>query len=93
MRIFLIKLKRLLKLTSEAPNNQNIDSLISKFKPPIFWKEKEIVKSQIKILDSAKIQNLLFQTNKLELSIKKNPSISINLVTDFILEQCCKINN
>ena len=90
VRIFLIKLKRLLKLTSEAANNQNIDSLISKFKPPIFWKEKEIIKSQIKILDKVKIKNLLIQTNKLELLIKKNPSISINLVTDFILKQCCE---
>ena len=90
VRIFLIKLKRLLKLTSEAANNQNIDILISKFKPPIFWKEKEIIKSQIKILDKVKIKNLLIQTNKLELLIKKNPSISINLVTDFILKQCCE---
>ena len=90
VRIFLTKLKRLLKLTSEIASNENIDSLITKFKPPIFWKEKEIIKSQIKILDSAKIKNLLTQTNKLELLVKKNPSISVHLVTDFILKQCCE---
>ena len=26
----------------------NIDQAISSFKPPIFWKDKEIVKQQIK---------------------------------------------
>ena len=90
IRIFLNKLKRLLKLSIEPSVNQNIDSLLSKFKPPIFWKEKEIIKSQIKILDSTKIEDLLIKTNKLELLIKKNPSISIYLITDFILEQCFK---
>ena len=90
VRIFLSKLKRLLQLTSEVPQSQNIDSLISKFKPPIFWKEKEIIKSQIRALNRNKIQNLLLQTNKLELLIKKNPTISINLVTNFIIEQCCE---
>ncbi len=90
VRIFLSKLKRLLKLTSEVPQNENIDTLISKFKPPIFWKEKEIVKLQIKALNRTRIQNLLLRTNKLELLIKKNPTISINLVTNFILEQCCE---
>ncbi len=90
VRIFLNKLKRLLKLTSEVPQSDNIDTLISKFRPPIFWKEKEIIKSQIKALNRTKIQNLLLQTNKLELLIKKNPTISINLVTNFILEQCCE---
>ena len=27
-------------------NNSNIDQVISTFKPPIFWKEKDIVKKQ-----------------------------------------------
>ena len=63
------------------------------FKPPIFWKEKDIVKQQINVLSYQKIQDLLTKTNNIELLVKKNPSISINLVNNFILEQCDEANN
>ena len=90
---FLNKLKRLLKIFSNSEINRNIDSTISSFKPPIFWKEKDIVKQQINVLSYQKIQDLLTKTNNIELLVKKNPSISINLVNNFILEQCDEANN
>ena len=93
LRIFLNKLKRLLKIFSNSEINRNIDSTISSFKPPIFWKEKDIVKQQINVLSYQKIQDLLTKTNNIELLVKKNPSISINLVNNFILEQCDEANN
>ena len=88
-----IKSKRLLKIRSEIDKNSNIDQVISSFKPPIFWKEKEIVKQQINIWSFNKIQDLLVKVNKLELMVKKNPTISTNLVTNFILEQAENSNN
>ena len=93
LRIFLNKFKRLLKIFSNSEINRNIDSTISSFKPPIFWKEKDIVKQQINVLSYQKIQDLLTKTNNIELLVKKNPSISINLVNNFILEQCDEANN
>ena len=93
LRFFLNKLKRLLKIFSNSEINRNIDSTISSFKPPIFWKEKDIVKQQINVLSYQKIQDLLTKTNNIELLVKKNPSISINLVNNFILEQCDEANN
>ncbi len=93
LRIFLNKLKRLLKIFSNSEINKNIDSTISSFKPPIFWKEKDIVKQQINVLSYQKIQDLLTKTNNIEILVKKNPSISINLVNNFILEQCDEANN
>ena len=93
LRVFLNKLKRLLKIFSNSEINRNIDSTISSFKPPIFWKEKDIVKQQINVLSYQKIQDLLTKTNNIELLVKKNPSISINLVNNFILEQCDEANN
>ena len=87
LRIFLIKLKRLLKLHLELDNKKNIDSAISSYKPTIFWKEKEIVKQQVRMLNQNKTKDLILKTNGVELLIKKNPQISINLTTDFIISQ------
>ena len=42
----LAKSKRLLKLFQEIKISNNIDSAISSIKPPIFWKDKQIVKDQ-----------------------------------------------
>ena len=47
MRIFLNKSKLILKLVKEYEINHNIDKTISSAKPPIFWKDKEMVKKQI----------------------------------------------
>ena len=92
-RVYLSKLKRLLKIKSELKINNNLEKIISSFKPPIFWKEKDIVKQQIKVLDSKKIENLIIDTNDLEYQIKKNPSISTFLLTNFILEKTLEANN
>mgnify|MGYP001421411381 CR=1 FL=1 len=87
LRIFLSKLKRLLKIKREMKNSSNIEKALLAYKPPIFWKEKDIIKSQIEILDYKKILDLIIETNKIELLVKKNPSISVNLTTNFILEK------
>jgi len=86
LRIFLSKLKRLLKIKTQQQKDKNLDNIISSFRPPIFWKEKEIVKQQIKKLEYDKIKELIIKTNNIEFLIKKNPTSSIFIVSDFILE-------
>ncbi|MDC3006910.1 DNA polymerase III subunit delta [Candidatus Pelagibacter sp.] len=93
LRIFLIKLKRLLKIKSQIKIENNVENAIKNFKPPIFWKEKEILKKQVGILSYQNIKDLIVKTNNLELIVKKNPSISINLITNFIIEQGAVVNN
>tara|TARA_B100001057_G_scaffold431381_1_gene458783 strand:+ start:4082 stop:5083 length:1002 start_codon:yes stop_codon:yes gene_type:complete len=93
IRIFLNKLKRLLKIRSQIETKKNIEDVISNFKPPIFWKEKDIVKKQIDIWSYEKIQKLIIRANEIELLIKKNPLLSTNVVTDFVLEQTNIPNN
>ena len=85
-RIYLNKLKRLLKIKTEQQKSGNLDNVISSFRPPIFWKEKEIVKDQIKKLDYREIKKLIIKTNDIEFQIKKNPTSSIFIVSNFILE-------
>lgn len=92
LRTYMIKLKRLLKIKKKVLSEKNIDNVIAAFKPPIFWKEKDIVKHQIRNLEYNKIQELIIKTNKTEYLVKKNPSISNNLITNFILEQT-EVNN
>ena len=93
-RTFLIKLKKILILSSEFKNNNNIDLTISSARPPIFWKDKEIVKQQIFNWEPEKIKKLIYKIGEIELLIKKNMQNSVNLVRDFILEQLnSKTNN
>ena len=88
LRVFISRLKRLLKIQTEIKNtNKNSDQVLNNFKPVIFWKEKEFVKKQINILPLGKVQTLLIRASELELLIKKNPSLSTNILTNFILEE------
>ena len=86
LRTFLIKLKRLIQLQENINlKNQNIDTVISSYKPPIFWKEKEIVKRQMTMLNYEKTKDLISKTMEIELLVKKNPQISLNITTDFVI--------
>ena len=93
IRIFLNKTKKILKLSSEFEKNQNIDATINSSKPPIFWKDKEITKQQIYKWKPKDLKDLIYKTNEIELHIKKNLNNSLNLITDFILEQCSTKSN
>ena len=62
-----------------------MDSIISSFKPPIFWKDKDIIKKQITNNRLEKIENMIFKTNDIELLIKKILNNAINIVSDFII--------
>ena len=93
IRTFLIKSKRLMKLYGELKNKKNIDDTIASFKPPIFWKDKEIVKQQSKVWTYNSIKKLIFRISEIELLIKKNSHNSINILSDFIIEQTISSNN
>ena len=86
-RTFLIKSKKILGLLQKYEINKNIDLTISSARPPIFWKDKEIVMQQIYNWSPKSISALIYRLNELELNIKKNINNSIHLVCDFILEQ------
>ena len=92
-RTLLVKSKRLYKLLVEINNNKSIEEAISSFNPPIFWKDKETVKQQIKNWSLNRAENLIYKTNELELLIKKNSYNSINILSDFIINQPNRINN
>ena len=87
LKTFLYKLKRLKKLKMGLEDEKNLDNVISSFKPPIFWKDKEIIKQQLKCLTLSQIKLLIIKVNNLELLIKKNSKISYQIVNNFILDR------
>ena len=93
IRTFLLRSKRLLKLCHDLKVKKNTDVVIASFKPPIFWKDKEIVKQQIKNWSYNSTENLIYKINETELLIKKNSSNSINILSDFIIEQASMPSN
>ena len=93
IRTMLAKSKRLLKLFQEIKISNNVDSAISSTKPPIFWKDKQIVKDQINKWSHKNIELLIFRINEIELLIKKNSSISLSVLSDFIIEQASTTSN
>ena len=86
-RVFLNKSKKILNLSEEYKKSKNIDLTISKAKPPIFWKDKELTKQQIYKWEPDNIKKLIYKLNEIELLIKKNLNNSLNLITDFVIEQ------
>ena len=84
LRTILNKSKRLLKLKNETDNNADIELCLSSFKPPIFWKEKEIVKKQIQSWSTDEVKTIIYKINDLEVLVKKNAVNSMNIVSDFV---------
>ena len=86
-RTFINKSKRIMKLSEDYQSNGSLDKTIANAKPPIFWKDKEIVKQQINKWSPNQISELIYSLNEIELQIKKNFTNPINIVSDFILNQ------
>ena len=90
---FLYKLKRLKKLKENLEINENVEIILSSYKPTIFWKDKEIIKQQLKVWTLKKIRAQIREINELENQIKKNSQISNLTVNNFIFDSLNTINN
>ena len=86
LRTYLQKAKRLLNIYKRQDRNTNWDSLINDHKPPIFWKDKPIIKKQLENWSKSKVIDLINNINKTEIYLKKNSSSSLLLVFNLIYE-------
>ena len=93
IRTFLSKTKRLYLIKKELKKGINIENAIINFRPPIFWKDKELVKQQIKSWSYENIQNLITVISDTEFNIKKNMANSLNILQDFIYTQSEIVSN
>ena len=87
LRTILNKSKRNLKIRVNYEQSNNIENALSQSKPPIFWKEKEIVKKQISNSSKTKIENLIFKINSIEEQVKSNSQNSIYILSDFLINE------
>lgn len=87
LRTFLIKAKKILTLSLEFEKNNDLNKTITSARPPIFWKDKELIKIQLNKWKPNTIKELIYHLNDIELQIKKNFNNSILIITNFILEK------
>ena len=87
LRTFLAKAKRILKLATQLERNKDINKTINSARPPIFWKDKDIVKMQLRKWKPKEIKKLIHDINDMEFEIKKNYNNSLFIITNFILEK------
>jgi len=93
LRILSNKIQRLLKIKEQENKSNNLDDLINTSKPPIFWKEKPLVKKQLSIWSLDDLKKMIDNINNTELLCKKNPQISKSIFFNFFSEICKRANN
>lgn len=93
LRILSNKIHRLLKIKEQATESYNFDTLLNTCKPPIFWKEKPMVKKQLAIWKLKDLKEIILDINNTEILCKKNPHISNSIFLNFFMGICKKANS
>ena len=93
LKILSKKIHRLLKIKILNRSKKNIDQIFNQIKPPIFWKEKEDVKKQIKLWNEKKLNLTIMKINEIELNCKKNHELATTITLDFLSTVCNEVNN
>ena len=93
LRILSNKIQKLIRMKEIEKNYNNLDALINASKPPIFWKEKPLIKKQLSIWNFNDLKNIINEVNDTELLCKKNPKISKMIFFNFFTKLCKKANN
>jgi len=87
------KVQRLLNIKEQKNETNNLDNLINYSKPPIFWKEKSIVKKQLSIWSLVALKTIINKINNTELMCKKNPEGSKVIFFNLFLQICLEANS
>ena len=93
LRILSNKVQRLLKMKEEEKKFNNLDNLLNSAKPPIFWKEKDIVKQQLTIWKLNDLKSSINDINQTELLCKRNPQIAKIIFFELFNRICKKASN
>ena len=93
LKIFSKKIHRLLKIKIFNRMEKNLDQIFNQIRPPIFWKEKEDVKKQVRLWNEKKLNLIIKKINEIELNCKKNHELSTNITLDFLSTVCNEVNN
>jgi DNA polymerase III subunit delta len=74
IEIIIIIRSFIIKILDIQKNNKNlsIDERIERYKPPIFWKDKDRIKNILKIWSTNNLEKFLSNLNIIEIEFKKN---------------------
>jgi len=74
IEIIIILRSFIIKILDIQKNNKNlsIDERIEKYKPPIFWKDKDRIKNILKIWNTNNLEKILINLNTIETEFKRN---------------------
>ena len=81
------------RIKEQENGSSNVENLINSSKPPIFWKEKPLVKKQLAIWSLDQLKEIIVEINNIELLCKKNPQISNSIFFNFFSSTCKKANS
>ena len=66
--------QRLIKIykVKNTDKSMDLEEIIATIKPPIFWKDKEIVKKQVNAWELRDLKAKMYQINEVETLVKSN---------------------
>ena len=86
------KIRRLILIKKQENANQSIDHLINSVKPPIFWKDKPIIKKQLSMWKTKNLIEVIQEINDIEISCRKNYQVAPIIFFNFFTSLCKKAN-
>ena len=81
-----MKTKKILNLLESMKKKKDVNKVILEHKPPIFWKDRPVIEKQLQLWTLKAANELIFNLNDIELKIKKNGTLSLILMKNFIYE-------
>jgi len=79
------KVDKLIEISVSNTSNLNVNQLVENYKPPIFWKEKNMVKEQLRRWTNGELNKLMEIIYDTEINCKKNYEISNTILQQFIV--------
>ena len=83
------RINKILEINSYNKEKSNIENIIDKIKPPVFWKDKPILINQSKIWNKKKLLKAQKKTYITELRVKSNSKIKSDLLIKNLIVNLC----
>lgn len=80
------KINKLIDIYEYNENETKIAVLVDTYKPPIFWKEKGIIQTQLSKWNKNELDTLLDKINEIEILCKLNYEIAETIFNKFLLD-------
>lgn len=80
------KINKLIDIYEYNENETKVAVLVDTYKPPIFWKEKSIIQTQLSKWSKNELDTLLDKINEIEILCKLNYEIAETIFNKFLLD-------